>query len=86
MKLQVGKKYKFYYGKNNPMNRLIHICAIVDNQVVFRTWSKKQKRWIYVIDPIFYFVGCYEQNILFEAGTTSSSVFFEEIDLVTYPF
>ena len=32
--LKVGNLYKIYFNKNNVNNKIIKICAIIDNEVV----------------------------------------------------
>ena len=52
----IGYKYRIFYYKNNPNNKIIHIRQIVDdNQVVYMWWSKTKRRWIYEIDTKYFF-------------------------------
>ncbi len=52
-KIKKGDTFKLFYGKTNPANiAKIHICAIVDKDViVYKHWSRR-KGWIYQVDYI----------------------------------
>lgn len=55
--LKPGKSFRIRYdNKNNVNNRVIHIRAIVDDEmIVFRQWSRRRQRWIYAIEHLYYF-------------------------------
>lgn len=36
-------------------SRLLHIVVIVEEQVVFKHWSYRQRRWIYEIESLYIF-------------------------------
>ena len=56
MTIEIGKKYKIYFSENNINNKTIHVLAIVDeDQVVYKWWSKRKDRWIYVVDDMMWF-------------------------------
>jgi len=54
--IKVGKRYREFYGKGHPMNKLIHIRAIVDkDQIVFCWYGKHKQWWHYQVESIFFF-------------------------------
>lgn len=51
-----GNKLKLHFGDNNINNETIYILSIVDKeQVVFKKWSSRKKRWNYQIQSIHFF-------------------------------
>lgn len=54
--IQKDKIIKIFYNKNNINNKILHIRNIVDiDYIVFKSYSKTKKRWIYNIEHISYF-------------------------------
>ena len=54
--MEVGAKYKMYFGHDNLNNKNIEIRAIVDDEyVVFKSWSKNKSRYVYSIESLYYF-------------------------------
>lgn len=53
--LQPGVSLRVYYGPDNPFNGVLHIRALVDDQIVYREWSYKKQRWNYKIEIRYYF-------------------------------
>ena len=67
MNIQVGKKYRLFYGKGHPMNKLMHIRAIVDKEyIVFRWYGKHKQWWHYQIECRFFFELNMKNNTLKE--------------------
>ena len=54
--MEVGKKYRIFWNKDNPLNGTIHIRAIVDdNQVVYKEWSPGKQRYFYFVRDMMWF-------------------------------
>lgn len=54
--IQLGAKFRVYWGAGNVNNELRHIRAVVDDsQVVYRVWSKHRRDWQYQIDDMYAF-------------------------------
>ena len=55
-KLQPGTKWRIFYNPENINNKLAHIRAIIDDDmVVWRFWSYQRQNWIYQVDHIYRF-------------------------------
>lgn len=64
----VGKKYRIYYGKDNPYNARIHILAIVDKEYyVYKYWWKYKQRWIYEVQPLWWYQMKYRDGSLLKS-------------------
>ena len=50
-----GAALRLFFNKGNIKNQVIHIRGIVDDHVVFRTWSKRKQRWIYNVESWCWF-------------------------------
>ena len=51
-----GKSFRIFYGKDNVNNRIVHIRAIVDDEmIVFRWWSRQKQGWIYEVQHLYFF-------------------------------
>tara|TARA_Y100001935_G_C17050726_1_gene381873 strand:+ start:160 stop:408 length:249 start_codon:yes stop_codon:yes gene_type:complete len=62
--IKPGKKFRAYYGENNPNNVLYHVRAIVDDDyVVVKHWVKHKKRWSYEV------ITTYALDVMHEMGT-----------------
>ena len=69
MSIEVGRKYRIFYSKDNPSNRKIHIRAFVDKEcIVYRFWSKRKRMWEYGVDSIYYFESLIRCNVIFKDG------------------
>jgi len=67
MKINIGKKYRVFYGHENPNNKTVHILAIVDkDQIVIKWWSYTKKRWIYKVEHYYYFKTRFDGNFIKE--------------------
>ncbi len=55
MNIKVGKTYKLFWYEGNINNKTIHIRAFVDDQIVYRYWSKRKQSWYYKIDTEYFF-------------------------------
>lgn len=53
---QVGQSWKIFFNKDNPNNKLIHIRGIVDDEIVFRSWSTRKQYWFYYVESILFFL------------------------------
>lgn len=51
--IKPGQTWRYFFGKNHPANRTIHIRAVVDRRIVFKVWGRA--RWIYVMEHVAYF-------------------------------
>ena len=41
---------------NGKERRLVHILAVIDgDQIVFKEWYRKRKRWVYFINNYWFF-------------------------------
>ena len=54
MHIEVGKSYKMYPDMEYPFGKRIHVVAIIEEQVMFRTWFKSKQRWEYQIEPLWH--------------------------------
>ena len=67
-KLEINKKYKIYYGSNNPKNSTFHVLAIVDEDMyVFKWYLKKAQTWMYAVRNEHYFESLIDCGILFKS-------------------
>lgn len=54
--MEVGKKYRIFWNKDNPNNETIHVRAIVDeDQIVYKQWYSSKQRWMYHVRDILWF-------------------------------
>ena len=62
-----GKSFKIYYGESHISNHIVHIRAIVDDEiVVFKWWHRGTQRWIYATQSLYYFKALSESGHLQE--------------------
>lgn len=47
--VKASSVFRTTFGPGNPNNRKFHIRAVVDDQVVLRTWISPSVRWAYTI-------------------------------------
>jgi hypothetical protein len=62
-----GKRLRVGYPPPGIM-QIVHVRAIVDDQYVVRHWSERKRRWIYTVEPIYYFHNFYTNGGLTPAG------------------
>lgn len=48
-------KVRFYYGKVNQYNGLIHVRAIVDGRIVCCKWNRYKQQWVYKVEDPYWF-------------------------------
>jgi len=54
--IKIGKKYKIRYGEDHPLNKTVHILAIVDEDIfVLKWWGRHKKRWFYNVEYYYCF-------------------------------
>lgn len=62
-KIQPKKKIRLVH--NNTNSDLLHILAIVDDDmVVVKKWGKHRQRWFYQVESLYYFWLYYENKKL----------------------
>ena len=63
--LIIGNKLKIFYEKGNPNNKLIHILAVVDeDMIVYKYYGKHKQKWFYCVENYYYFFILFEQGHL----------------------
>ena len=65
--MEVGKKYRIFWGEGNPNNKTIHVRAVVDEyQVVYKQWFSRKQRWCYSVRDMTWFDLLKERNVIKE--------------------
>jgi hypothetical protein len=60
--LEIGKSYKLFFGEGNINNKIIHVLAIVDDDmVVYKWYGFRKTRWFYIVDSK-YLLELYEKD------------------------
>ena len=67
--IEVGRKYRIFYGKGNPNNKKIHVRAFIDKYyIVYRSWLKRKRMWRYTIESAYYFESLIRCKVIFKDG------------------
>lgn len=54
--VQPGKSFRIFWGKGNVNNKIVHVRAIVDEDiVVMMEWQKRRKRWHYAAETMIWY-------------------------------
>ena len=71
--LKPGHAYRRFINDNNPNNGVLHVRGIVDDQVVFATWSNNHQAWGYHVCWIGRFRGYVDSGWLAHAGKSRAA-------------
>ena len=62
-RVRPGESWRIVYGDGHMMNCVVHIRAIVDEEiVVFRKWHKRHKCWDYHAEHEYFFQIRFERD------------------------